>query len=80
MTSVHACTSTVAMASPAARLSVAITRMASRMAPAVSRSCLAAVVMMPSPSGFVSTRTSPGRPPALVATRAGCTIPVTASP
>jgi len=41
---------------------------------------LAAVVMMPTPSGLVSARRSPGRAPPLVRMRWGCTSPMTASP
>ena len=48
------------MASHAARLSVAISSMAAPMALRVSTSCLAAVETIPTPSGLVSTSTSPG--------------------
>ena len=40
----------------------------------------AAKAMMPVPSGLVRTRQSPGRAPALVTIRSGCTSPVTAKP
>ena len=66
MTSVHACAAAPkdVIAPAASRLSVAIQRIASPMAPDVSRSCLAAVVTIPTPSGLVRTRASPGLPPA----------------
>jgi hypothetical protein len=41
---------------------------------------LIAVAIVPAPSGFVSHSTSPSRPPALVSTSSGCTVPVTARP
>ncbi len=41
---------------------------------------LAAVVMMPTPSGLVRATMSPGCAPPLVRMRPGCTSPITARP
>ena len=60
VTSVSACAPHRANSSPATRLSVVMTRMASSIAPSLSSPFLAAVVMMPRPSGLVRISTSPG--------------------
>ncbi len=58
--------------------SVVITSIASDRSTAKPRLC--AVTSRLTPKGFVSTSVSPTRPPALVSTARGSTVPVTASP
>ena len=64
----------------ASRLSVVITVDGRGRAALARRPRLSAVDTAPAPSGLVSTSASPARPPALVSTSSGCTIPVTARP
>ena len=80
MTSVAACALHRSMASDALAFEVVIHRTASCNACSGMRSRLHAVVRIPVPSGLVNTSASPGRAPALVTMRAGCTTPVTAMP
>lgn len=69
--SVAAWTPTATIASEAARLSVTITSTAWRNTSSGTRPRLWAVVMMPIPSGLVSTSASPGRAPWFVMSRSG---------
>ena len=82
VTSVAPCTASPS-ARPASRapaFSVVITFTAVSSSSAVAPSRLTAVEITPSPIGFVRTRTSPARPPALRQTRSGSTVPTTARP
>src|SRR5881398_2468249 len=80
VTSVAAWTPTASIARAAAALRVVITVTAGASSGSESKSRFSAVVRTPVPIGLVSTRASPGRAPALVTMRSGCTSPITAMP
>src|SRR3954454_19264987 len=78
VTSVTACAPAARAARAAGPFSVHMTSTASSTPGPAPR--LAALVSAPVPSGFVRTSTSPARPPAVVRTSSGWTVPVTAIP
>ncbi len=80
VTSVAASTPASAMASAAARFSVVITSTAEATCASVARSRLMAVVVIPRPSGLVSTSVAPASTVELRISRSSSTKPVTAIP
>ena len=80
MTSVSALAPAARARSAASALSSLITAIARSTSAASASPRLSAVATAPAPSGLDRTSTSPSRPPALVSTARGSTMPVTASP
>ena len=80
VTSVIACAPAARAARDAVGVQRGHRRDGGRRAAPSPRPRLSAVEIAPTPSGLVSTSTSPARPPALLSTRAGSTVPVTARP